>query len=399
VIHGEFMRGNPGGGSVKQITMFLSCQGCGLTGLLTEQAVAFARSQHLDFAFVSDQREQQKGLFRHLHREGLRVDTVRNLDDHSEFRAKARRLAGLFEQTGAEAVHVQTNWQLALTAMARHWTKREFKILYTVHGFRNNSRVKSPVARVAMGVALWLAADLVIAPSSFVQGRFARFSRKSALLHLGVDAPLMSHPRVSPRNRPRTIVFAGQFRPGKNQAWLIRAAAEYVRRTGDQTVRIALPGDGSTRTECRRLARTLGLEANVDMPGTCTRAGVLHYYRKASCAVIASDSETFGHCIAEPYVLGIPILSRPVGIARDVIRQGETGWLFHTPAELVDLLVHVLPDERRLDAVSQNAFRARALFSWEQIRQSYEHLMEGLSNGPGRSPEPTAPPRVESGTV
>jgi glycosyltransferase involved in cell wall biosynthesis len=376
---------------MKRITMFLSCQGCGLTCLFAEQAAAFARSQRLEFAFVSDHREQQEGLLRSLDRDGLHVDTVRNLDDHSEFLDKARQLATLFEQAGAEVVHAQTNWQLALAATARRWTTRRFKILYTVHGFRNSSRVKSPVARVAIGAALWLTADMVIAPSSFVQGQFARFCRKSALIYLGVDDRLTSHPRISPGSHPRTIVFAGQFRPGKNQAWLIQAAAEYVRRTGDRAVRVALLGDGQTRAGCMRLARTLGIEANVDMPGLCTRAVVLDYYRKASCAVIASNSETFGHCIAEPYVLGIPVLSRPVGIARDIIRHGETGWLFNTPTELADLLVSVLPDERRLAAVSENSFRRRDLFSWERIRRSYEQLIEGLSDSPERSAEQAAP--------
>jgi glycosyltransferase involved in cell wall biosynthesis len=376
---------------VKRIAMFLSCQGCGLTCLLTEQAAAFAKSERIDFTFVSDHREQQDGLFQDLSHAGLHVELLSNLDDHSEFLDKARRLGTLLERTEAEIVHVQTNWQLALTVTARHLTKRAFKILYTVHGFRHNSRVKSRVARVAIGVALRLTADMVIAPSSFVQNQFARFCRRSAVLYLGVDARLMSHPRVCPASQPKTIVFAGQFRPGKNQAWLIQAIAEYVRRTGDRHVKLALLGDGSTYSQCLRLSQTLGVEANIDMPGNCTRAVVLDYYRKATCAVIASNSETFGHCIVEPYVLGIPVLSRPVGIARDIIHQGETGWLFSTPRELADLLIRVLPDERCRAVVSGNSFRARNLFSWERIRQSYEQIIEEMSVGCRPTVEHAAP--------
>jgi glycosyltransferase involved in cell wall biosynthesis len=172
---------------------------------------------------------------------------------------------------------------------------------------------------------------------------------------------------------------------------LIQATAEYVRRTGDRQVKLALLGDGETYAPCLRLAKTLGIESNLDMPGNCTRAVVLDYYRKATCAVIASNSETFGHCIAEPYVLGIPVLSRPVGIARDIIRQGETGWLFNTPGELADLLVRVLPDERCRAAVSGNSFRERSLFSWERIRQSYERIIEEMSVGHTPMVERAAP--------
>ena len=363
---------------MKKLLMFLSCQGCGLTSLCARQALGFGKSTVLDFSFVSDHREQEEGLHERLAQADLRVFTVKDLEDHAEFFAKSHQIRDIIGRVDPDFIHVQTNWQLALAAKARLVSTSKPRIVYTMHGFRNNSPLMSPIARTIIGSALFLLTDLVIMPSSFVYDRFPVLGGRRALLCLGVDAEYTSHARVSPLRRPRVIVFAGQFRQGKNQEWLIRSAAEYIALTGDSDIRVVLPGDGARYQHCVNLAKALGVSGIVDLPGMCTRAAVLDYYASASCAVIATNSETFGHCIVEPYCLGVPVLSRPVGIAADIVKHGETGWLFKTQRQLTDLLVNTLPDGDSLEKVSKNAFRTRHIFSWDRIRESYEQIVGTL---------------------
>ncbi len=364
-----------------KVLMFLSSPGCGLTSLCTQQAMAFGKSPYLRFAFVSDTREQEPGLFDKLALVDREVHRIANLDDHREFISKVGQLREIIARVDPDVIHVQTNWQLALTVSARLSSRCKPRIVYTIHSFRHNSPLKAPWARAAVSGALLLAADKVVTPSSFVHARFAVLGARRTPLYLGLDEEYFLHPKICPRTDPRTIIFAGEFRPGKNQEWLIRATAQYLRRTGDQQVRLVLLGHGSTYGKCRDLVNSLGMAARVHMPGVCNRAAVLEYYASASCAVVATNAETFGYCIVEPYCLGVPVLSRPVGIAPDIIRHGETGWLFKRESELVDLLIRVLPDEAGLAAVSTNAFANRHLFSWDRIRGSYEQMIAALVNG------------------
>jgi len=361
---------------MKNVLMFISCSGCGVSSLLAEQALAFHQSGTLSFTFVGDNREQYTGLLEKLGRGHVAMIPLAGLDDHTDFRRKAQEIGRIMERCQAEVVHVQTNWQLALAAWAKLVHGHDYRIVYTIHAYRNTSLLKSLAARAVMGTALWSLADLVIMPSSFLLSQFPMLRRKAAVLPLGVDEAIMAQDRVHPRVSPPTLVFAGQFRPGKNQEWIIRALAEYVRRHKTQDVRLVLPGEGTRYEWCRKLVEALGLGGLVVMPGACNREEILRYYGTATCAVVASSSETFGHCIAEPFCLGIPVLSRPVGVARDIIEHGKTGWFFRNRSELVGLLSEVLVNHDLLAGVSINSFRHRHQLSWTQIRSSYERLID-----------------------
>lgn len=363
------------------VLMFISSRDCGLASLFAQQARAFHKSRSLRFAFISDTREQEPGLLDKLVQIDRDIHLIRNLDTHCGFISKARQLHELITRVNPRVIHVQTNWQLALTRVACSLGKNKPRIVYTIHSFRHNSPMRAPFARSAISGALLLTADRVITPSSFVHARFAILGTKRVPLYLGLDEEYWLHPKVCPCTHSKTIIFAGQFRPGKNQEWLIRATARYVKCTGDKQVRLVLLGHGQTYRKCQVLANSLGIAANVHMPGLCDRASVLKHYASASCAVIATNCETFGYCIVEPYCLGVPVLSRPVGVAREIIRHGETGWLFNSQNELVDLLVRILSDQAGLAAVSRNAFANRRIFSWDRIRSSYEHMIIDLVKG------------------
>ena len=361
---------------MKNVLMFISCSGCGVSSLLAEQALAFHQSARLSFTFVGDNREQYEGLFEKLSRGNVTMVSLAGLDDHTDFRKKAREISRIMERCKAEVIHVQTNWQLALVAWAKLAHGHECKVVYTIHAYRNTSLVKSLSARAVMGTALWLLADLVIMPSSFLLSQFPMLRRKAVVLPLGVDEAIMAQDRVHPRMSPPTLIFAGQFRRGKNQEWIIRALAEYIQRHKTRDVRLVLPGEGTCYERCRKLVEALGLGGLVVMPGACNREEILRYYGTATCAVVPSSSETFGHCIAEPFCLGIPVLSRPVGVAHDIIEHGKTGWFFRSRSELVGLLSEVLLKNDLLAGVSINSFRARQRFSWAQIRSSYEQFVD-----------------------
>ena len=64
--------------------------------------------------------------------------------------------------------------------------------------------------------------------------------------------------------------------------------------------------------------------------------------RKCNIAVIPTNSETYGLCIVEPFVLGKCILTRNVGVASDIIKESENGLYFENHIDLAQKLIFYL---------------------------------------------------------
>jgi glycosyltransferase involved in cell wall biosynthesis len=62
---------------------------------------------------------------------------------------------------------------------------------------------------------------------------------------------------------------------------------------------------------------------------------------KCQIAIVPTNSETFGHCIAEPLVLQRILITKHVGVAIDVVRHGENGFFFETKEDLVNCLKEI----------------------------------------------------------
>jgi glycosyltransferase involved in cell wall biosynthesis len=246
-----------------------------------------------------------------------------------------------------------------------------------VHGYRHNEPLKSVLATAIIGSALALWADRVIVNSSCVRRRFRFLGGKLRQISLGVDRSLLY--AFQPPNygsKPKRLIFPGQFRRGKNQAWLIQALADYCRQTGDREVELVLPGAGDSLNECKHLAERLNVGGLVCFPGQVSRNQIIEAYLKSQVAIIPSNYETFGSCIAEPLALGRIVLSRPVGCAEDLIVHGENGFLFSSKQELQELLIRVLPDLSRYRRVGEQARELRSKFDWDRIAGEYCEILK-----------------------
>jgi glycosyltransferase involved in cell wall biosynthesis len=363
----------------KRLLYFASCYGSGLATLFTDQACVLRGMLGEDLLCVTDHREQFPGLFERLQANSVPVRVIPSLDTHANLRGLVAAVAAIMAEFRPDVVQAMTNWQLAIAALARRKARQDCRIVYWVHGYRHNHPVKSVIATALIGAALALVADKVVVSSSCVRRRFRFLGNKLQLLFLGADPPFFEGYRpIEFAGKTKRLIFAGQFREGKNQDKLIGAVAEYCQRTGDRDVELVLPGDGPLLGACRRLAERLGIGSNVVFPGLLDRDGILGAYLRAHVAVVPSNHETFGHCIEEPMVLGRVVLSRRVGCAEDCIVDGENGFLFDSQEDLVELLVSVLPDPAKCAAVAERARASASCFRWERICEEYVGMLNGL---------------------
>ena len=347
----------------------------GLTGQATEQAVAFSDSDQGVFLFLSGEKEQFPGLFEKLESYKVPFETIPGLDEHKDFFRLVIAFKYLIKKFRPHFVTVQTNWQLAITVLARFLSVENYSIVYIINGYRHNYRFRSVMTRFLIGLSLYLFSDYVVAPSGFLEKKFSFLKKKLKKIFIGEGDMLFQEHPLPVFNENIHIIFGGMFRSGKNQDMLVRVLRKYIDRSRNDNILLYLPGDGPLLNHCKGLVDRLGLGENVIFPGLIHRDKMLGLYLDSQFAIAPTNVETFGHCIVEPFVLGRVVLTRHIGVADDIIRHGETGFFFEEEDELLDLLIKVISDHRLCEQVSENARRSRDVFKWEHICKQYFKLI------------------------
>ena len=269
---------------------------------------------------------------------------------------------------------------MMLVVFAKFFLLRRFnlKILYTLHAFRNNSPIKSVIARIMIGTMLLLFATRVICMCTYLKNKFRFLGKKIVVLPLGIDNEYFYSEQPSLPQKGLQMVFPAQFRKGKNQDLIIRAFAKHIRAYDDQVSHLYLPGNGEFYDDMKSLANNLDIAERVSFPGRITKQEILQLYLDCNIGVIASSSETFGQSIVEPFVLGRCVISTHVGVADDILKDGENGFFFSTEKDLVNIFGYLYKNPQLIEKSGEINFEKRSMFSWKSVTERYVNMIQKL---------------------
>lgn len=154
------------------------------------------------------------------------------------------------------------------------------------------------------------------------------------------------------------IMLPGRLTRLKGQTVLIDAMA----RLGRRDVQAILVGSDQGRTgyraELERLVAGYGLEGVVRIVDHCDDMPAA--YMLADVVVSAStDPEAFGRVVAEAGAMGRPVIVSGHGGAREIVIDGETGWL--TPPADSSALAEALAGALALPLEARRILAARAI--------------------------------------
>jgi len=118
-------------------------------------------------------------------------------------------------------------------------------------------------------------------------------------------------------------LFVGKLVPSKRPTNIVRAAARLERG-----VSVVFVGSGALEGELRRVAVELGVD--LKLIGFLNQTELGEAYAIADCLVLPSDyPETWGLVVNEALATGLPcVVSDAVGCAPDMIRDGESGYVY-----------------------------------------------------------------------
>jgi N-acetyl-alpha-D-glucosaminyl L-malate synthase BshA len=173
------------------------------------------------------------------------------------------------------------------------------------------------------------------------------------------------------------LMHASNFRPVKNVEQVVRVFAE-VR--AQRECRLAMVGDGPEVNPAHRLARKLGVEADVQFLGNQDSTEEL--LAMSDVLLLPSETESFGLVALEAMSCAVPVVASRRGGIPEVVVDGETGLLFEPDdvpgmaTAILDLLDH--PEKAR--GMGQRAREvAREKFCISCVLHQYTDLYERTS--------------------
>lgn len=358
--------------------LFFIETGCGNGRSMADQAIELNKIPDLTLYTISSSYDQERGVAQSVQNEGIENLCLRNLEKHENFVDHRKELRRYINEKNVDIVHVQSNWELLLVITAIFGLRRKPKVIYTIHAFRNNENiVKRFVARVLITIELLLFADKVITCSRFMYDSFKILNYKSEILPLGVEKQYIER-AFEDIPRAINIIFPGMFRKGKGQDSLIRAFANFLKETKDVNSRLYLPGDGELLKSCKMLAEKLDIIDRVAFPGKLNKEELLKLYDQCNIVACTSKSETFSQILAEGFCLGKCLISRPVGIAQDIIVEDANGYIINNEKQLKNVLVFLSQNSSLISRIGMENYGNRGIFSWNKIANSYAEICKRL---------------------
>ncbi|MEM6647052.1 MAG: N-acetyl-alpha-D-glucosaminyl L-malate synthase BshA [Bacteroidota bacterium] len=172
-------------------------------------------------------------------------------------------------------------------------------------------------------------------------------------------------------NDEKVLVHVSNFRPVKRATEVVHVFHR-LRQEG-QAVKLLLVGDGPDRPAAERLARDLGVYADVRFLGK--QEPVEEILNIADVFLMPSGSESFGLAALEAMACGVPVVASNIGGLPELVVNNETGFLFElgdldgfvekTRLLLTDEVLHA-----RMAAASLE--RAHSEFNRDAIVSQYE---------------------------
>lgn len=176
------------------------------------------------------------------------------------------------------------------------------------------------------------------------------FSKKSSILYNILDIDGLYQKMMLDQNEyTYDVVYLGRLTYPKNPQRLmsvLKAATERYSKLS-----IAIVGSGDLEKETRALCQKYGLESNVHFLGF--QSNPLKILRDSKVMVMTSRWEGTPMCALEAMALGVPIVSTPVDGLKDLVVNGENGYLFDDDDRLANALVNISTESSLHDRLSK----------------------------------------------
>jgi D-inositol-3-phosphate glycosyltransferase len=179
----------------------------------------------------------------------------------------------------------------------------------------------------------------------------------------------------------KILLFVGRIDPLKGIEQLIKTMP--LLKNIDNLRLIIVGGDENSQTELgelKKLAAELNIRDAVHFQGLVRQEQLPYYYSAADICVVPSYYESFGLVALEALACGTPVVAADVGDLKNIIRQGETGYVTadNSPEKLAAGIKPLL-SRAKLDVESALSIRTSvSRFDWSEIAEKVTGEMRAV---------------------
>ena len=168
------------------------------------------------------------------------------------------------------------------------------------------------------------------------------------------------------------FVFAGEFSNRKNQSQLIAAFAKAFPKMPN--AKLILAGQGQQLEACKAQAAQLQIAGDVDFPGQVQDMPTL--YHCSDICVSASRIEGLPFNIMEAMYCGLPCIASEIKGHRDLLQQGQTGYLYRTEEQLVAAMITLYQEKETRERMGAQARKKVLPYRLEMVQPIIEKVYE-----------------------
>lgn len=192
-----------------------------------------------------------------------------------------------------------------------------------------------------------------VSESAYEQYFFNKlFSEKSIVLKNIIDVKKLRQKVVAPQeDKKYDIVYVGRLTYQKNPQRLISVLEQII--STDKSITAAVIGSGDLASEICHLVDIKKLQSNIDLLGYSNNP--LPKVKNAKVFLMTSRWEGTPMCVLEALAIGTPVVSTPVDGVKDLIVNGENGFLSNDDIILAKKTVEIIKNDSLRREMSEKA--------------------------------------------
>ncbi|MEM5832402.1 MAG: glycosyltransferase family 4 protein [Candidatus Aenigmatarchaeota archaeon] len=241
------------------------------------------------------------------------------------------------------------------------FNSKGIKIFLTPHEFFHKTDFIKRFYNILLKRRLIRGANVVIALTGKQKKEISKFCKRVVLIPNGIDVEEF---RKMEYKDEGFILMVGRLEKYKGFREVLKVGNEIGRKI------VIVGRKGNEYYYLNRLIENLGINAEIHL--NVERNKLLSFYERASVFVEASKREGFGITIIEALASGLPVVSRPVGIALNIPRKFIS--LYNSEKELKNTIMSMLNRKRYVFMKAREFVFEN--FSWKKIIKKYINLYE-----------------------
>ncbi len=173
------------------------------------------------------------------------------------------------------------------------------------------------------------------------------------------------------------LIYFGRLAKEKSIDELIYAFKDYKDINPLDSIKLVIAGGGPDLKRLKGISESLKLINEVIFTNRVEPKNAPSYYHMGDLYLFSSSSETQGLTYLEAMASGLPVLIKKDDSNKDVIKDGDNGFLYTTKEELIEKIGKIRNlDEKELQRIVSNGYKALEPYTKEKFYSSIKEVYE-----------------------